>query len=146
MTHWRLYKLYPSSLFTGTKKYDIYHPASQLEIANTNIFRSLFGISFEVYDTKQSFWSISRFEYNRCFGFSSAYNKSVCPQISNIDVLLGGCPEHTMHCTLNKWFISLILHRKQMMMSNDLTPRTPVAKIFNVMNAPTIIKICSPEA
>ena len=69
VTHRLQYNHSTASAHIGTEVCSVQHPAPALSVDNLNIFRSLFGIEFNV-NSITHIRCISRYEYGRCFGLS----------------------------------------------------------------------------
>ena len=147
VTHRLRYNHMPASAQIGTQVCNITHPAPALSVDNLNIFRTLFGIEFTV-SSGTHIRCISRYEYGRCYGLSHNYNRSLCPQSSNFNILANGCPGRTMGTIVTELFDTLLSHRNSVLSTNidQSLPVAPAATAFSMLNGATSIPIPSPEA
>ena len=147
-THRLLYKACPTPSHVGTLVCHVDHPAPPLQPENVNIFQGLFGIAYQCSNTT-FIRCISRYEYGKCFGLSTTYNKSLCPKSSNYAVLRHGCPGNTMTIVLEHCMEKLLSIRDAMLTSNaqiSHNQTAPAATAFNILNGTTSVRLPSKEA
>ena len=149
VTHTIFTKNIPTPYLVGIKVFDIMNPVSPFEEGNTNPFCALFGIAFQLTYGTRWIRAFSRFEYGKCFGLSTEYNKLISRRKKSSIIYCHSCPGITMEQILNTFWARLIIIWDSNISTNipsDQSPVAPAATTFTILNDSVSTKLPSPNA